>query len=91
MKFDTNTLWLIAGVAAAYFLWKSLPAAAPLSIYPEFAYTAQTPPADPNKPPPVPMGLYSSVQGANQAAIYAQCAGAYPGCTVMMSDTQLGF
>jgi hypothetical protein len=83
---------MLAGAAAGlYFLWKNLPVAAPLAIYPEYGYTAgPPPPADPKNPPPAPQSLYTSVQGANQAAIYAQCAGSYPGCTPTMADTQLG-
>lgn len=94
---NASTLLMLAGGAAvAYYLWNQTSAqAAPLSIYPEYAYTqTQTTSMATNakqKVPAVPTGLYAVAQGANQTAMYTQCAGSYPGCTPMMSDTQLGF
>ena len=99
----TSTAWLWYGVAAAgvYYALKSSgllgAAATPLSIYPEFGYTAKTTSmaASPQQNAPAavipPTPLYQAVQGQEQAAILSQCAGSYPGCTVLMADTQLGF
>jgi hypothetical protein len=104
-------LWLLAGAAAiGAFYWAQsqgiLPAAGtpitgtptPLSIYPEFAYTAQTSmaatPAQQTatgQVPVQPIPQFAAVQGMEQAAVLGQCAGSYPGCTVLTGDTQLGF
>jgi len=69
--------------------------ATPLSIYPEYGYTAQTSmAANPRQKAPaaviIPSPMYSAVQSQEQAAILSQCAGSYPGCSVLMPDTQLG-
>lgn len=93
---DGTTLLLLAGGAAlAYYLYTSgsLAQAAPLSIYPEFAYTATPTKSSQSSTKQIvsPTSLYTSAQGQNVSAMYAQCAGAYPGCTPMMTDTQLGF
>lgn len=97
-----GTVWLLLGAAAVgvYYVYKSgaipgLAPGTPLSIYPEFAYTAQTSmAANPSQKVPaasiVPSPLYNAVQAQEQAAILTQCIGSYPGCTVLMSDTQLG-
>ena len=104
MSHKDSTTWLLLGAAAVgvyYYLQSTgtLPAAAaapvPLSIYPEYAYTAQTSmAASPAQQAPaatiVPSPMYSAVQAQEQAAILTQCIGSYPGCTVLMSDTQLG-
>jgi hypothetical protein len=89
-------LWLlgIGGAVAAYFASKPKPA--PLSIYPEFAYTAQTSMAMTPKQRAaaarvIPTPLFSTVQQEEQAAILSQCAGSYPPCTPLAADTQLGF
>lgn len=104
MSHKDSSAWLLLGVAAAglYYYLKSsgaitvTSAATPLSIYPEYAYTAQTSmAASPNQKAPaatiIPSPYYSAVQAQEQAAILTQCAGSYPGCTILTSDTQLGF
>ena len=69
----------------------------PYAVYPEFAYTAQTSMAStPGQKAstavlPASMTSWTSVQQQEQAALLTQCAGAYPGCTPMLGDTQLGF
>lgn len=67
----------------------------PLSIYPEYAYTAQTSmaatPAQKAPAAVLPTGYFSSVQADEQAALLTQCAGSFPSCTPMLGDTQLGF
>jgi hypothetical protein len=74
---------------------KSSAQAAPLSIYPEFAYTAQTSmahtPQQKAAAAVAPIPLFQSIQQQEQAAILSQCAGSYPGCTILTADTQLGF
>ena len=95
---DSTTWLLLGGAAVAYYVLKSsgvVTTATPLSIYPEYAYTAQTSmAASPAQKAPVatiiPSPMYSAVQAQEQAAILSQCAGSYPGCSVLMSDTQLG-
>jgi hypothetical protein len=90
---------LVAGAAAVYYLYSqgmlSLATPAPLSIYPEYAYTAQTSMAATNKqqaPAAVlPLSpLFDSVQQQEQSAVYAQCAGGTV-CSPVAGDTQLGF
>jgi hypothetical protein len=110
---DNTWLWLAGGAAVvAYFAYQQSQANAgasaagtpfysttptPLSIYPEFAYTATTSMAStPGQQAstakiPQPISYWSSVQEQEQAALLTQCAGAFPGCTPMMGDTQLGF
>ena len=98
---DTSWLWLVGIGAVVYFGQKSgiipLPAVAtPYSIYPEFAYTAQTSMAKtPAQQAPAavipPTNAFTSVQQQEQAALMSQCAGSWPGCTNLMADTQLGF
>ena len=94
--FDTETLvWIGAGIAGIYVLLQVIPQATPLSIYPEFAYTAQTTMAQTPKQiastAAIPAtSLFSTTQGQANMAILAQCAGSYPYCTQLMSDTQLG-
>ena len=96
------TTWLLLGAAAVgvYYYLKSsgsLPAAmtpaTPLSIYPEYAGQTSMA-ASPNQQAPaaviIPTPGYTAVQGQEQAAVLTQCAGSYPGCTILMSDTQLG-
>ena len=98
---DSDT-WLLLGAAAVglyYYLQSqgviTAPAAAtPLSIYPEYAYTAQTSmAASPNQQAPaaviIPSPLYSAVQAQEQAAILTQCVGSNV-CSVLTADTQLG-
>lgn len=90
---------LIGGGAAiaVYLYTQSGGTPAPLSIYPEYAYTAQTSmAASPSqhattKAPVVPTALFAATQAQEQSALYSQCAGSYPGCTPLLSDTQLGF
>lgn len=70
--------------------------ATPYSIYPEFAYTAQTtmaatPTQQASAAVIPPTSAYTSVQQQEQAALMSQCAGSWPGCTNMLADTQLGF
>lgn len=70
--------------------------ATPLSIYPEFSYTAQTSMSTtPNQKATTavipPQSFFTSVQQQEQAALLTQCAGSYPGCTPLLGDTQLGF
>ena len=101
-KKETWTLVGIAGAAAAlYYAYTQglLPQpaqATPLSIYPEYGYTAQTSMAAqptqqaataPLPPPPTP--YFTSVQQAEQAAIQAQCVGSNV-CSPLAADTQLG-
>ena len=104
MSKDSST-WLILGAAAAValYFWNqssgviqvSSAAATPLSIYPEYAHVAQTSmAATPYQKAPAavitPVPLYTAVQSQEQGAVLGQCVGSYPGCTVLMSDTQLG-
>jgi hypothetical protein len=97
------TTWLLvgAGAVAVYYVMKSAgiaPAiitATPYSIYPEFAYTATTSmAASPVQKAPAatitPSPMYAAVQAQEQGAVLGQCVGSYPGCTILMSDTQLG-
>ena len=99
---DTSTWLIVGGAVALYFYLKSqglLPAAlttaTPYSIYPEFAYTAQTsmaasPSQHASSAVITPTPLYTAVQSQEQGAVLGQCVGSYPGCTVLMADTQLG-
>lgn len=103
MSKDSST-WLILGAAAvALYYWNhqssgviQVPTAAtPLSIYPEYAHVAETSmAATPHQKAPAatitPVPLYTAVQSQEQGAVLGQCVGSYPGCTVLMSDTQLG-
>lgn len=79
----------------AYLVSKSTAQAAPLSIYPEYAYTAKTSmaktPQQKAAAAATPIPLYQSIQQQEQAAILSQCAGSYPACTIITADTQLGF
>lgn len=108
---DDSWMWLAAGGLAvlAYFGAQSDAAAGasaagipfysttptPLSIYPEYGYTAQTSmAATPAQKAPVavtPTSYFTSVQQQEMSALLTQCAGAYPGCSAMLGDTQLGF
>lgn len=98
MKGDSS-LWIAAGAAVALYLYSRSQQAAttptPYSIYPEFAYTARTSmastPQQKAAAAVVPTGQFTAVQAQQQAAILAQCAGSWPGCTVVSGDTQLGF
>jgi hypothetical protein len=99
MKSDTF-LMLAGGAALLYYLWQQQkPQATPLSIYPSLAWTAQTSMAMTPKQKAAaaqaaaipPTALYSAAQQKNVAAMTTQCVGSYPGCTPLMSDTQLGF
>lgn len=111
-KTDIPWMWVAVGGALAYFLYQRSQSGGgasaagipfysttptPLSIYPEYAYTAQTSMAStPSQKAttsvvPQSMTTWSSVQEQEQAALLTQCAGAYPGCTPMLGDTQLGF
>jgi hypothetical protein len=81
-----------AGTAA------SGPTATPLSIYPEYSYLAQPTTSSMASTPQqqataqvIPIPQWVAVQGQEQAQILGQCAGSYPGCTVLVGDTQLGF
>ena len=108
-KIDTM-IWLGMGAAAiaAWYYAQSQgilpatgttgPAASPLAIYPEYAYTAQpvttsmaSSPAQKATASIMPTPLFQAVQAQEQAAVLGQCAGSYPGCTVLTGDTQLGF
>lgn len=102
MSKDSST-WLILGAAAAaLYYWNQssrviqMPTAAtPLSIYPEYAHVAHTSmAATPHQKAPAatitPVPMYTAVQSQEQGAVLGQCVGSYPGCTVLMSDTQLG-
>lgn len=88
-------LWLLGiGGVVAYFASKSSAQAAPLAIYPEYGYTAQTSMAATPKQkatqamlPPTP--LFASVQQQEQAALYTQCAGSNV-CSIVSPDTALG-
>jgi hypothetical protein len=97
------TTWLLvgAGAVAVYYAMKSAGIApaittpTPYSIYPEFAYTATTSmAASPVQKAPAavirPTPLFQAVQSQEQGAVLGQCVGSYPGCTIVMSDTQLG-
>ena len=94
MKFDGSWIWiLLAGAAvAAYEATKQTPT--PLAVYPELGYTQQTSMAvQPGQKAPaavVPISQWESVQQAEQTAVLNQCAGSYPGCSILSSDTQLG-
>ena len=97
---DGNWLMYLGIAAAAYFVYQKSGIAAattptPYSIYPEFAYTAQTTmAATPSQQAPaavVPITTYTSVQQQEQAALMSQCAGSWPGCTNLMAYTSLGF
>lgn len=105
MSKDNTTLLILAGAAAAaYYFWSQSQAAVtptvsmtanPLSIYPEYASVARTSmAATPHQKAPAavitPIPLYTAVQSQEQGAVLGQCVGSYPGCTVLMSDTQLG-
>lgn len=97
----TDTLLLLAGGAALiYFLFKTgvitgATQAAPLSVYPSLAFTqitsmAKTPAQKASTAVPVaPISAYEAAQAQEQQALLAQCAGSYPGCSVLMGDTQL--
>lgn len=98
---DSAWLWYVGLAGAAYLLYQKSGLAAattptPYSIYPEFAYTAQTTmAATPGQQAPAavvpPTGQFTSVQQQEQAALMSQCAGSWPGCTNLLADTQLGF
>lgn len=100
MKIDLTTLMVLAGgIALVYYLSQQQPQAAPLSIYPSLAWTATTPTTSSMAKSAsqkaaaavVPSTLYTSAQQQNLSAMLSQCVGAYPGCTPLVSDTQLGF
>lgn len=67
----------------------------PYSIYPEWSYTAPTSmattPSQKASTASVPTSYFTSVQQAELTALAAQGAGAFPGPTAMLGDTQLGF
>jgi hypothetical protein len=89
-------LWIGGAAAIGYVIYQSLPQATPLSIYPEYAYTAQTSmAANPKQVAATaaipPESLFTATQNQAQSAILAQCAGSWPTCTPLMGDTQLGF
>ena len=97
---DSSWLWYLGLAGAAYLLYQKSGIAAaitptPYSIYPEFAYTAQTTmAATQSQQAPaavVPTTQYTSVQQQEQAALMSQCAGSWPGCTNLLADTQLVF
>ena len=94
MRRDSSWLWLlgIGGAVAALVYLKPKPA--PLSIYPEFGYTAQssmamTPKQKAAAARVIPIPLFSAVQQEERAAILSQCAGSYPACTLITPDTEL--
>ena len=97
MKGDT-LLWIAGAAAVLYFVSQQtgglVTAATPYSIYPSLARTQQTSmavsPTQRASTVMAPSGLYSATQAAEQNAMYAQCAGAYPACSAMVGDTQLG-
>jgi hypothetical protein len=100
MKMDLTTLMFLAGGAAlVYYLYQQQPQAAPLAIYPSLGWTVAKPTtssmakSSTQKASTViaPLSLYSSAQQQNQSAMLSQCVGAYPGCTPLTGDTQLGF
>lgn len=103
-------MWVAVGGVVAYLIYQQQQSTSganaagipfysttptPLSIYPEFAYTAQTSmaatPAQKAPAAVTPTAYYASVQAQEQAALLTQCAGSFPGCTPMLGDTQLGF
>lgn len=105
-----DLIWLALGVSAlvAYHYWSSQLASipgtggspslnmpTPLSIYPEYSYTATTSmaatPRQNTNNQMMPIPQFASVQGQETQAIIGQCAGAYPGCTALTGDTNLGF
>lgn len=91
----SSWVWLLALGGVAYFVIKGKsPTPTPLSVYPEYAYTAQTSMAATNKQKApavvIPTTYFQSVQGQELSAVLTQCAGSYPGCTVLSGDTQLG-
>ena len=98
---DGDWLMYLGIAAAVYFLYQKSGIAAamtptPYSIYPEFAYTAQTTmAATPSQHAPAavvpPTTQFTSVQQQEQAALMSQCAGSWPGCTNLLADTSLGF
>ena len=103
MKINSTILMILAGGAALLYYMSQqgllgTATATPLSIYPSLAWTAApattsmaATPAQKASTVVAPMSLYSSTQAQAQQALYAQCAGSYPGCTMTMADTQLGF
>ena len=71
----------------------------PYSIYPEYSYmgyTSATPTSMASSGTQQattavqPTSLYTFTQSQEAAALEAQCAGSYPGCTPTLGDTQLG-
>ena len=107
---DSSWLWIAGAAVLGYVAYQQVQQSAgpsmpgmpfysttptPLSIYPEYGYTAQTSMAASSKqqaPAAVtPTTYFTSVQQQEQAALLSQCVGAYPGCTPMLGDTQLGF
>lgn len=100
---DSSWLLYLGLAGAAYLIYQKSGIAAattptPYSIYPEFAYTAQTTmaatpaqQASTAKIPPQPIPSFTSVQQQEQAALMSQCAGSWPGCTNLLADTSLGF
>ena len=100
---DNMIWWVLGGAAVAYYFYQNgtlqnlgltLPATpTPLSIYPEYAYTASmaaSPTQQPAQAIVMPTPAFTAVQGQEYQAVMDQCAGSYPGCTVLMGDTQLG-
>jgi hypothetical protein len=71
-------------------LTRTTATATPLSIYPRFASMASSP-AQKATTVIQPTTFYGSIQEREQAAVYGQCARAFPGCTPFMADTALGF
>ena len=95
--FVSDVIWIGAAGVAAYFVYTQIVGqATPLSIYPEYAYTAttsmaQTPQQVASTAKIPPTTLFAETQNQANAAILAQCAGSYPACTPLFGDTQLGF
>ena len=90
MRMDATTLLMLAGAAVLvyYLSTQSSAVATPLSIYPSMAKSSTQKASTATV---LPSSLYTATQGQAQSAIAAQCVGAYPGCTPLMADTQLGF
>lgn len=90
-------IWLAAAGAAVYVLYQqgylSTAPAAPLSIYPEYGYTATTSmaatPAQQASTVIPSTSLFTTTQGQATSALLTQCAGSWPSCTPMMGDTSL--
>ena len=66
-------------------VYSSIPV--PYSAYPSMNYAGTNAAPSAKALPPVQSNSYATAQA--QAALQAQCAGSYPGCTPMMSDQSI--